>query len=57
MSENKVWTFCLLLTDDYCGMGEEVKVKVVVKDVARAELEADRQFSDSHCKVEILSYE
>lgn len=57
MSENKVWTFCLFLTDDHYGMGEGVKVKVVAKDAVSAALEVGRQFSGHHYEVEILSYE
>ena len=57
MSEHKIWTFYLLLTDDYYVMGEEVKLKIVAKDAVSAALEVGRQYSGHHYEVEILSYE
>ena len=57
MSEHKIWTFYLLLTDDYYVMGEEVKLKIVAKDAVSAALEVGRQYSGHYYEVEILSYE
>ena len=57
MSEYKIWTFGLFLTDDHYEMGELVEVKVVAKDAVSAALEVGRQFSGHHYEVEILGYE